>query len=131
MRLVSMWSSRLSGPRALRSTRRTATVTMSAPEASWASRMTCRVGYLPVPTMRRERNSRPARINESLMVSIVPPLPRRSPPAAGPPLASADEGHDLERVAVVQAHGGVLGARHHAAVVLDGDGLALEGQPPE
>src|SRR5438876_8452573 len=65
MRLVSMWSSRFSGPRALRSTRRTATVTMSAPEASWASRMTWRVGYLPVPTMRRERNSRPARINES------------------------------------------------------------------
>src|SRR5712692_4112771 len=71
-RRVSMWSSRFSGPRLFRSTRRTATVTISAPDASWASFMTWKLGYLPVPTMRRERNSRPARIRGSpLMLPMV------------------------------------------------------------
>ena len=41
-------------------TRRTATVTISAPEASCAATITSGEGYLPVPTMRRERNVRPA-----------------------------------------------------------------------
>src|SRR3954464_8177475 len=118
MRFVSMWSSRFSGPRALRSTRRTATVTMSAPEASCASRMTCRLGYLPVPTMSRDLNSRPARINESVM-------------ARSYQLSAADERHDLERVPVVEAHGRVLRARHHAAVVLDRDRAPLEGEPAQ
>src|SRR5687767_812683 len=68
---VSMWSRRLSGPRAFRSTRRTATVTMSAPDASCAARMTAKLGYLPVPTRSRERNARPASTNASLMPSIL------------------------------------------------------------
>src|SRR5207247_105206 len=131
MRWVAMGSSRFSGPRAFRSTRRTATVTMSAPEASWASRMTWRVGYLPVPTMRRDRNSRPARINESLMISIVPPLPRTPSQAGRGGSAAADEGDDLERVAVVESHRGVLGAGHDPAIVLDRDRLAFEGEPAE
>ncbi len=67
-----MWSSRFSGPRLFRSTRRTATVTISAPDASWASFMTWKLGYFPVPTMSRERNSRPARMNASpLMLPMV------------------------------------------------------------
>src|SRR5688572_33141667 len=111
--LTSMWSSRFSGPRAFRSTRRTATVTMSAPEASCASRMTCRLGYLPVPTIRRDLNSRPARISPSPMVPIVA-------------LAPADEGDDLHRVTVAEARRGVLGARDHAPVVLDGDARAVQ-----
>ncbi len=44
-------------------TRRTATVTMSAPEASCACAMTACEGYFPVPTMRREVNVRPAMTN--------------------------------------------------------------------
>ena len=52
-------------------TRRTATVTMSAPEASWAWAMTMFDGYLPVPTMRRDRNVRPAMTNgESIMDEV-------------------------------------------------------------
>jgi hypothetical protein len=39
--------------------RRTATVTTSAPEASWQATMTVFDGYFPVPTNRRERKVRP------------------------------------------------------------------------
>src|ERR1043165_10062601 len=39
-------------------TRRTATVTMSAPDASCACAITACDEYLPVPTMRRDRNVR-------------------------------------------------------------------------
>ena len=46
--------------RSLMLTRRTATVTMSAPDASWARCMTGNDEYLPVPTIRRDLNSRPA-----------------------------------------------------------------------
>src|SRR5687767_3322126 len=41
-------------------TRRTATVTMSAPDASCAACMIWWDGYLPVPMIRRDANSRPA-----------------------------------------------------------------------
>ena len=41
-------------------TRRTATVTISAPEATMASRVSAKSLYLPVPTIRRERKRRPA-----------------------------------------------------------------------
>jgi hypothetical protein len=41
-------------------TRRTATVIMSAPDASCALTMTAGDEYLPVPTMRREENVLPA-----------------------------------------------------------------------
>jgi len=36
-------------------TRRTATVTISAPEASMAARVSAKSLYLPVPTSKRER----------------------------------------------------------------------------
>src|SRR5579859_116221 len=44
----------------VRLTRRTATVTMSAPEAAWARAISWKLRYLPVPTMRREFKARPA-----------------------------------------------------------------------
>src|ERR1043166_5997503 len=47
-------------PVAERSTRRTATVTISVPEASCAAFMTACDEYFPVPTTRREENGRPA-----------------------------------------------------------------------
>src|SRR6266404_2860144 len=46
-------------------TRRTATVTISAPERSTASRVVAKSRYLPVPTMSRERYERPASTNGS------------------------------------------------------------------
>src|SRR5579859_1530345 len=44
----------------VRLTRRTATGTMSAPEAAWARAISWKLRYLPVPTMRRELKARPA-----------------------------------------------------------------------
>src|SRR5712692_4208673 len=115
-RRVSMWSSRFSGPRLFRSTRRTVTGTSSAPDASWASFMTWKLGYLPVPTMRREWNSRPARIRGSPL--MLPMVARTAASGGFTPLAAPHEGHDLEPVAMVQAQRGVLGAGNDAQVVL-------------
>ena len=56
--LRSMASSRL-GPLPVRSTRRSATVTISAPDASSASRVSSSEAYLPVPTMMRDVKVRP------------------------------------------------------------------------
>src|SRR5437763_9101544 len=60
-----MKSSRDSLPRS-RLTRRTATVTISAPLASMARAVSCPDLYFPVPTIRRERNWRPAMMRESM-----------------------------------------------------------------
>ena len=47
-----------SSPRSSRSMRRTATVTISQPDATTASRIVAKVSYLPVPVISREPNSR-------------------------------------------------------------------------
>ena len=60
MRSRSMKSINDSFDLSVRFTRRTATVTISAPEAMWASAMIVCEGYLPVPTTRRDPNVRPA-----------------------------------------------------------------------
>ena len=46
-----------------RSTRRTATVTISAPDASMARTISSLLRYFPVPTMRRERKLRPPMVS--------------------------------------------------------------------
>ena len=51
-----------------RFTRRTATVTISAPEASMARAVSCPERYFPVPTIRRERNCLPAMMKESIEI---------------------------------------------------------------
>src|SRR5262245_66461724 len=88
-------------------TRRTATVTISAPEASTARRVSSNERYFPVPTMRRERYSRPARTNGSVRPSDMPsPAP--------------DEVDHLDGVAVAQGGARVLGARDHPTGHPDG-----------
>src|SRR6187551_768235 len=57
----------MSSPGASKSIRRTATVTISVPEAATASRIVSKESYLPVPRRRREPNSRPAMVNVSRM----------------------------------------------------------------
>jgi hypothetical protein len=47
-------------------TRRTATVTMSAPDASWARTMTDGDEYFPVPTMSRDAKVFPAIVKLSI-----------------------------------------------------------------
>ena len=51
-----------------RLTRRTATVTISAPLAAMARAVSGPDLYLPVPTMSRERNCLPAMMNESMEI---------------------------------------------------------------
>src|SRR5438132_2587817 len=98
-----MKSSRFSLPGAVMFTRRTATVTISAPEASIARRVSAKDAYLPVPTISRERYSRPASRKGSFMS------------------AAPDEMDDLDPVTVAQHRHAVLGARHDGAVHLDRD----------
>src|SRR5215831_6652021 len=89
-------------------TRRTATVTISAPDASIACRVSAKERYFPVPTMRREPYSRPARTNASVIS------------------AASHEMDDLDRVAVAERGRGVVVARHDGAVHLDGDAPRAE-----
>src|SRR5437016_988216 len=51
-------------------TRRTATVTISAPLASIARAVSSPDLYLPVPTINRDRNCRPARNNGSIVFIV-------------------------------------------------------------
>src|SRR5687767_2363811 len=50
-------------------TRRTATVTISAPDASTAAAFSSKLLYLPVPTISRERKVRPATVQLSASMS--------------------------------------------------------------
>src|SRR5712692_10505996 len=66
----SMKSSSDSLERSVRLTRRTATVTISAPEAAWARAISGKLRYLPVPTIKRDWKARPAITSESDMVNL-------------------------------------------------------------
>ena len=92
-------------------TRRTATVTMSAPEASCACAMTVCDGYLPVPTISLDLNVRPAMVKgvSAIATACLSCLP------------AADEVHDLNAVAVADERGGEGVALENHEIVLDGD----------
>src|SRR3712207_2761618 len=60
----SRWSKKDSSRRSS-GTRRTASVTISAPEALCAAFISSKLRYLPVPTMRRDENGRPPTSNFS------------------------------------------------------------------
>src|SRR5687767_14705225 len=88
-----------------RSMRRSATVTISVPEAASASRVCSFEAYLPVPTMMRDRNVRAPRVQVSLVVDSSVIMS-----------ASSDEGDDFEAVTGREHGGGVERARHDLAV---------------
>ena len=89
-------------------TRRTATVTISAPEASCARAITAFDGYLPVPTMRREWKLLPASVSKSSCIGRM--VLRR---------ATANGVDYLDPVAVADHRGAVRGAFQNLKVVLD------------
>src|SRR5688572_2423553 len=89
-------------------TRRTATVTMSAPEAACAWAMTGCDGYLPVPAIRRDANVRPAITRGVSITSVLP---------------SADEIDDLDAVPLADDNLG-------EALPLDDEEVVLDGHPP-
>src|SRR3712207_9415470 len=78
-------------------TRRTATVTISAPEASTAAAFCSNDLYLPVPTISREEKVRPATVQLSsaaILVCAFMPRPYALARGASP---SADEGDEIGR----------------------------------
>src|SRR5436190_4424330 len=94
-------------------TRLTATVTISAPDASWAFTITAGDEYLPVPTIRRDANDLPAMTRLSMSSS------------------TADEIDDLDAVAVADHGVCIGGALQHVEVVLDRDASRIDVEPAE
>src|SRR3954468_15782451 len=116
MRSVSMKSRSDSFDRSLMLTRRTATVTMSAPDASWACCMTANDEYFPVPTISRDLNSRPAMTSASF-ISFTP--------TATP---TAYEIDDFNLVAVLHVGAVVERALDHREVVFHGYAARVHAQ---
>ena len=79
-------------------TRRTATVTISAPDASTAAAFCAKSLYLPVPTISRERKVRPAtvQVSSSIAATWSPPPTKctisRSSPSSTITCASVERG---------------------------------------
>src|SRR5688572_6809975 len=94
-------------------TRRTATVTMSVPDTSCTCRITACEGYLPVPTMSRERNVRPAMTKGVSMLE----------------LAAADGVHDLHAVAFPHHRRLERASLDDLEVVLDGHASRIDVEP--
>src|SRR5205807_837041 len=92
--------SRIDSPLPGSATRRTATVTISAPDSSIACFMTSFEAYLPVPTMSRELKSLPP---STRFVSYIL-------------LPSAHGSDDLDLVAFRKLYGAVLALRRDLAV---------------
>src|SRR3954468_20953958 len=96
-------------------TRRTATVTISAPDASTAAAFSSKLLYLPVPTISREVKLRPATVQPSALMSCCTPTS-----------ATSDKMHDLERVPVFDANLAERGARDDLEVPLDGNAPGVQ-----
>src|SRR5881275_789411 len=100
-----------------RSTRRTATVTISAPDASMARTIVSLSRYLPVPTMRREWKVRPPMVN-GVSRSVSTAVAIGSPPS--------HEMHQLDRVPRSYSDLAQRGPADDGAVVLHHDGARVE-----
>src|SRR5262245_37195233 len=110
-------------------TRRTATVTMSAPEASCACAITGNDEYFPVPTMSRDLNVRAAMTNGVSVNSQRPhsPITNRQSTTNHQSkiaihqcsLATTNEIHDLDRVAFTDDDLGKPTALDDVLIVLD------------
>src|SRR4051794_31672866 len=116
--------------------RRMATVTISAPEATTASRVSRKSRYLPVPTRSRDRYARPAMTNGSVNVEGAPgafmvrfyasasapsSMRARRAELRGGELAAPYRADDLEAIAAGNGRVGVAAARDDLAVSFHGD----------
>src|SRR5277367_978502 len=109
-----MKSSRFSLPRSVIFTRRTATVTISAPLSSTAAFVSAKSRYLPVPTISRDLNLLPPSSNE---VSCILALRFRR-------LSAANEVDYLDAVAHPHNRRVVTGLGYNFAIDLDGNAPA-------
>src|SRR3982750_3901108 len=90
-------------------TRRTATVTISAPDAATAAAFSSRLLYLPVPTISRDVNVRPATVQLSDCNDC-----------GAFKSASTNEMHNLEGIALGDQTAVQRAARHDLQISLDG-----------
>ena len=97
-------------------TRRTATVTMSAPDAACACVMTACDGYFPVPTISRDLNVRPA-ITKGVSVTTR--------------CSSTNEVHDLNGIAVPDDGVGERLPFDDVQIMLDSDAPRVDREPAE
>ena len=98
-------------------TRRTATVTISAPDASTAAAFSSKLLYLPVPTISREVKVRPATVQLSASTG-----------ALHVHSAASDEMDDLKIVAILDRHLAERRARHDLEIALDRDPPRIEAR---
>src|SRR5687768_16698340 len=96
-------------------TRRTATVTISAPDASTAAAFCSTLLYLPVTTISREVKVRPATVQLSALIC-----------SGAFTSASADDPDDFIIVPVFDRDLAKQRAWHHREVALDRDSLRVE-----
>src|SRR5688572_26627790 len=96
-------------------TRRTATVTISAPDAACACAITGCEEYLPLPMIRRERNARPAIVKAVSETKLAP----------------TDKIDDLHFVAVAHDRVGERVAPDDVQVVFDGHAPRIDLQTRE
>src|SRR6266404_3620382 len=106
-------------------TRLTATVIISAPDASCALSITAGELYLPVPTIRRDENVLSAIVKMSIMAGLVGRL------GPDPRLSSADEIDDFDAIAVLHERVGIARPFEHRQVVLDGDAARIDLEAAE
>src|SRR5947207_14977102 len=104
-------------------TRLTATVTISAPDASCAFTITAGELYLPVPTIRRDENVVPAITNTSDVIMACPINP--------PQRSAADEVDDFDPIAVPHHGFGKGRTLENRQIVLDGDTPRIDLEPVE
>src|SRR5437762_2949805 len=119
--------SRIDSPLPGRLTRRTATVTISAPDSSCAWRMISLLPYLPVPTMSRDVKSLPPSTRFVSCIST-PPAHVAARLAARPATHGSD---DLNAVALAQRHRRVRGLRRDLAVHRHRGVVALDREVAE
>src|SRR5688572_1372475 len=120
-----MKSSRFSFERSVMFTRRTATVTTSAPETSIAFLVSAKSLYLPVPTHSLDLNSRPAITSRSLCMGRNPPYP------AVIRTTAADEAQNLHAVPCFEATPIEFPAIQNFQVQFHSHPLSLEVQFPQ
>src|SRR6202140_1866143 len=96
-------------------TRRTATVTISAPLSSTAARVSAKSLYFPVPTIKRDLNDLPPRSNKSLILGSCILV------TANFVSSAADEVDYLDTVARLDDGRRVAGPRDNLAIDLDCD----------
>src|SRR6202158_1758774 len=110
-----MKSSRFSLPRSVMLTRRTATVTISAPLSSTAARVSAKSLYFPVPTIKRDLNDLPPRSRVSLILGSCILV------TANFVSSAADEVDYLDAVARLDDSRGIAGLGDNLAGDLDRD----------